>query len=274
MQHATETSNEPRWLQRLTRVVLRHGLVRATVVFTLAVTLLSVAGSQLVISLLGHGNRSIAAVTAAVCCLLVAPLMGSVVLRLVFALERARQKLAVLATQDELTDIHNRRHFMTLVQREWARAHRYSTDAALLLIDVDHFKRVNDAHGHLCGDELLRRIAHGIADSLRQPDVLARFGGEEFVVFLPQTDPLGALDVAERIREGVQALQLPWHGVTVGVTVSIGVAPLRPDLLSLDWSLHEADTALYAAKAAGRNCVRTVPIAANSSGDTHPVSSR
>ncbi len=274
MQYATETSNEPRWLQRLTRVVLRHGLVRATVVFTLAVTLLSVGGSQLVISLLGHGNRSIAAVTAAVCCLLVAPLMGSVVLRLVFALERARQKLAVLATQDELTEINNRRHFMTLVQREWARAHRYSTDAALLLIDVDHFKRVNDAHGHLCGDELLRRIAHGIAESLRQPDVLARFGGEEFVVFLPQTDPLGALDVAERIREGVQALQLPWHGVTVGVTVSIGVAPLRPDLLSLDWSLHEADTALYAAKAAGRNCVRTVPIAANSSGDTHPVSSR
>ena len=274
MQYATETSNEPRWLQRLTRVVLRHGLVRATVVFTLAVTLLSVGGSQLVISLLGHGNRSIAAVTAAVCCLLVAPLMGSVVLRLVFALERARQKLAVLATQDELTEINNRRHFMTLVQREWARAHRYSTDAALLLIDVDHFKRVNDAHGHLCGDELLRRIAHGIAESLRQPAVLARFGGEEFVVFLPQTDPLGALDVAERIREGVQALQLPWHGVTVGVTVSIGVAPLRPDLLSLDWSLHEADTALYAAKAAGRNCVRTVPIAANSSGDTHPVSSR
>ena len=274
MLHATDPNTEPRWLQWLTRLVLRHGLVRATVVLTLAVTLLSVVGSQIFIGLIGHGNRAIAAGTAALCCLLVAPLMGSVVLRLVFALERARQKLAVLATQDELTGIHNRRHFMSLVQREWARAHRYGTDAALLLIDVDHFKRVNDAHGHLCGDELLRRIAHGIAESLRQPDVLARFGGEEFVVFLPQTDPLGALDVAERIREGVQALQLPWHGVTVGVTVSVGVAPLRPDLLSLDWSLHEADTALYAAKAAGRNCVRTVPIAANSSGDTHPVNSR
>ena len=135
MQYATETSNEPRWLQRLTRVVLRHGLVRATVVFTLAVTLLSVGGSQLVISLLGHGNRSIAAVTAAVCCLLVAPLMGSVVLRLVFALERARQKLAVLATQDELTEINNRRHFMTLVQLDsfakplsWRFANPFSID--------------------------------------------------------------------------------------------------------------------------------------------------
>jgi len=265
--------SEPLWLQGLTRLVLRHGLWRATAAFTVVITLLSVATSQLVVALLGRGNPLVAALSALVCCVVVAPLVGSVMLRLVFALEKARQKLAVLATQDELTEVCNRRHFMGVVQREWARAHRYRTDAALLLVDVDHFKRVNDAHGHLCGDELLRRIAHGIAQSLRQADVLARFGGEEFIIFLPQTDPLGALDVAERIREGVQALRLEWHGVTIGVTVSVGVAPLRPDLLSLDWSIHEADTALYAAKAAGRNCVRSVPITANRSGDAHPISS-
>jgi diguanylate cyclase len=267
------TQVEPSWLQWLTRLMLRQGLHRATILLTLIVTVLSVLVSQFVISLLGHGNRVLAAASAGLSCVLIAPIMGTVILRLVFALEQARQRLAVLATQDDLTGVYNRRYFVGLVQREWARAHRYSTDAALLLIDVDHFKRVNDAHGHLCGDELLRQIARAAGESLRQADVLARFGGEEFIVFLPQTDPLGALDVAERIRERVQALSPLWHGVAIKVTVSVGVAPLRPDLLSLDWTIHEADTALYAAKAAGRNCVRTVPIAANRSGDAHPVSS-
>jgi len=161
-----------------------------------------------------------------------------------------------------------------VVQREWDRARRYSTPAALLLIDADHFKRVNDTHGHLCGDELLRCIAQTVADQLRQADVLARFGGEELIVFLPHTDPLGALDVAERIRERVQGLVVPWQSVSVSTTVSIGVAPLRNELPSLDWMIHEADTALYSAKSAGRNCVRSLPFEASRSGGAFQVNSR
>jgi len=161
-----------------------------------------------------------------------------------------------------------------VVQREWDRARRYGMQAALLLIDADHFKRVNDTHGHLCGDELLRRIAQTVEQQLRQADVLARFGGEELIVFLPHTDPLGALDVAERIREKVQALSLSWQAATVGTTVSIGVAPLRAELPSLDWMIHEADTALYAAKSDGRNCVRTLPFEPSRSGGAYPVDSR
>ena len=133
----------------------------------------------------------------------------------------------------------------------------------LLLIDADGFKRINDTHGHLCGDAVLREVAKVIAGSLRHVDLLARFGGEEFIVFLPHTDSFGALDVAERIRSRVQAAQVAWQGSQIAVTVSIGVAPIRRELPTLDWMIHEADTALYAAKAAGRNCVRTLEFARN-----------
>ena len=104
-------------------------------------------------------------------------------------------------------------------------------------------------------------MAAVIGGSLRHVDLLARFGGEEFIVFLPHTDSFGALDVAERIRSRVQAAQVAWQNVQIAVTVSIGVAPIRRELPTLDWMIHEADTALYAAKAAGRNCVRTLEFA-------------
>jgi diguanylate cyclase (GGDEF)-like protein len=195
-------------------------------------------------------------------------------LRLVFDLERQRQKLAAAGTHDELTGVPSRNHFMDVAEREWKRARRYDTDAALLLIDADHFGRINDRHGRACGDELLRSMARIAAASLRQPDVLARLAGEKLIVFLPQTDPLGALDVAERIRSRVQALRVPWDGRQVGTTVSIGVAPLRDELPSFEWMIHEGETALLAAKADGRNCVRTLPFQPNRSGEAYPVNSR
>ncbi|HEY9064450.1 MAG TPA: GGDEF domain-containing protein, partial [Burkholderiaceae bacterium] len=156
-----------------------------------------------------------------------------------------------------------RRHFMATIQREWDLARRHSSIGTLLLIDADGFKAINDTHGHLCGDELLRAAAKVISGSLRHVDLLARFGGEEFIVFLPHTDSFGALDVAERIRSRVQATPIDWRGQRIAMTVSIGVAPIRRELPSLDWMIHEADTALYAAKTAGRNCVRTLEFSSN-----------
>lgn len=268
------TDPEPAWFRGASRLVLRLGPLRATLALTLVVSVLAVALAEGVIVLIGRGDPFIAAGSALLCSVVLTPLIGSFVLRLVFELDLTRQRLTVLATRDDLTGVHNRRHFMEIVQREWDRARRYEHPAAVLLIDADHFKRINDSHGHLCGDELLRCMARAVAQQLRQADVLARFGGEELIVFLPHTDPLGALDVAERIREKVQALAVPWQSGTVGTTVSIGVAPLRTELPSLDWMIHEADTALYAAKADGRNCVRTLPFEASRSGGAYPVSSR
>lgn len=261
------------WFHRLTAFTVRLGLLRATLLMTALVAVLAVAISQSVIGLFGRGDRTVALVSALLCSVLLTPLLGSFILRLVFELENVRKKLAILATHDDLTGVHNRRHFMEVVQREWDRAKRYSTPSALLLIDADHFKRVNDAHGHLCGDELLKAIATTVKSSLRQADVLARFGGEELIVFLPHTDPLGALDVAERIREKVQALKVSWKDTTVvATTVSIGMAPMRAELPSLDWMIHEADTALYSAKSAGRNCVRTLPFEASRRGGAFEAS--
>lgn len=265
MPFSTDLNFQPAWLRLLRRLVLESGLARSTVLVTLLVSVIAVALSHVVISMLGQGDRWIATGSTLFCTLLVTPPLCYAALRLVFSLEQARRQLDILATRDELTGLHNRRHFMNVVEAEWDRARRYGNTAALLLIDVDHFKLVNDTHGHLCGDELLRRIAAAAAEMLRQPDVLARFGGEEFVVFLPHTDILGAIDVAERIRERVKALSVEWAGCQVTTSVSIGVAPLRLEMPSLDWLLHEADTALYAAKGDGRNCVRSLPLAASRS---------
>ena len=260
MPSSADMKFEPAWLRRLGGAVLKQGLLRSTLVITLLVCLTGSALAQLVISLLGQGNRWIAGGTTLLCTLLVTPLVAFGFLRLVFALEQARRQLDVLATTDDLTGLHNRRHFMSVIEAEWDRAKRYGSTASLLLIDVDHFKLVNDTHGHLCGDELLRRIAAATAELLRQPDVLARFGGEEFMVFLPHTDTLGAVDVAERIRERIKAMVLDWQGRQVTASVSIGVAPMRTEMPSLDFLLHEADTALYTAKADGRDRVRAIPL--------------
>jgi len=259
------------WLKRH---LLRLGLWRATALLSLGVSLLVILLAQGVISALGRGDRFVALVSASVLSLLLVPALAVTLLHLLLDLERARQRIGLLATLDELTGVPSRRHFMAVAQREWERARRYGNDAALLLVNADHFKRINDEHGQLCGDELLRQIAHTAAASLRQPDLLARFDGEELAVFLPQTDPLGALDVAERIRTQVQALRISWQGIEVGTTVSIGVAPLRAELPTLDWMIHEAGTALCAAKSDGRNCVRTLPVQPRRSGEAYPVSSR
>jgi diguanylate cyclase len=256
------------------RRLLRLGLWRATALLSAGVCVLAILLAQWVISALGRGDRLVALVSAGLLSLLLASMLVAPLLRLVFELEQARRRIDVLATHDELTGLPNRRHFMAVAQREWERARRYDNDAALLIIDADHFERVNDEHGQLCGDELLRRIAHAAAASLRQPDVAARFDGEALAIFLPQTDPLGALDVAERIRTQVQALRVSWQGAEVGTTVSIGVAPLRTELPTLDWMIHEAGTALCAAKSDGRNCVRTLPFQPRRSGEAYPVNSR
>jgi diguanylate cyclase (GGDEF)-like protein len=185
-----------------------------------------------------------------------------------------RARLAVLATQDALTGVHNRRYFFEIAEREWQRCKRYGEDAALLLIDADNFKSINDLHGHLCGDKLLVAIARAVRATLRSTDLMARFGGEELVILLPHTDPLGALDVAERIRERVAGGRLDWHGEKVGITVSVGVASYGGDDRTLDALVHDADLALYAAKKAGRNCVRAAPIRPRRSGEAHRETSK
>ncbi len=162
--------------------------------------------------------------------------------------------------RDALTGAYTQLHFVAAADREWSRIRRHGEDAALLMIDVDHFRRLNDDHGMPCGDAMLVEITRQAASTLRPYDLLARFGGGVLVVYLPHTDPLGALDVAERIRDRVAGLHLNWQGKKVKATVSVGAAGIGVAHAALDAVIADAGAALREAKAAGRNCVRAAPI--------------
>lgn len=162
--------------------------------------------------------------------------------------------------RDALTGAYTQQHFVAAADREWSRIRRHGEDAALLMIDVDHFKRLNDEHGTACGDAMLVEITRLASTTLRPYDLLARFSGGVLVVYLPHTDPLGALDVAERIRERVAGLSLVWQGTRVKATISVGVAGIGVSHAGLDSVIADAGTALREAKGAGRNCVRAAPI--------------
>lgn len=166
------------------------------------------------------------------------------------------RKLEVLARRDHLTSVANRRHFFELSEAEVARARRYGTALSLVMFDLDHFKRINDQFGHSAGDRVLINFCNGAALLLRETDVLARLGGEEFAALLPGTDLDGAVQLAERLR-GHTEQEMVEEGVNrIRYTVSAGVAILTLDDASIEAVLGRADDALYAAKAAGRNCTR------------------
>lgn len=170
------------------------------------------------------------------------------------------------ANQDSLTDIANRRRFDLALSAEWRRAMRDESPLSLLMVDVDFFKQYNDRHGHLAGDDCLRRVAGAMAQVLTRPgDLLARYGGEEFAVILPGTDLEGARLMGERLRATVADMNISHAGKDDAkrVTISVGCANTWPGQTQ-DYQrfLQAADDQLYIAKNAGRNCVRAEILAA------------
>ncbi len=166
------------------------------------------------------------------------------------------QQLAAAARTDPKTGLLNATAWQREADAEVAQAVRSSTPLALLLVDVDHFKRVNDSHGHLIGDEVLRALAAVLRQQVRESDVVGRFGGEEFTVLLPRTDGAGACGIAERLRTSAGRLSVAAGDARISVTVSIGVAVLGQHGSDLFELLAAADVALYRAKDLGRDQVR------------------
>ena len=163
-------------------------------------------------------------------------------------------RLRQLATTDPLTGALNRRSFLAKAEPEIKRAARHKRPLTALMLDIDHFKQVNDKHGHGGGDEALKRTVAAIQKELRSLDALGRYGGEEFAVLLPETNMDGAMAIAERIRHAIEALILEWEEKTFRITISIGAAKFV-DGATIDDTLNAADRALYAAKTGGRNRV-------------------
>lgn len=171
-------------------------------------------------------------------------------------LKRSNELLLELSNTDHLTGLFNRRFLMESLDKEVQRARRKDGQVALLLLDIDHFKRVNDTHGHLQGDVVLQKVAIHIQKELRSYDVAARYGGEEFVAVLPDTSLKEAYNVADRIRLSVQGMRFAGSLSAEQVTVSLGIAIFpSPFFDDIDGLLRAADEALYKAKEGGRNRV-------------------
>ncbi len=168
------------------------------------------------------------------------------------------RELERLAATDPLTGVYNRRYFMEFAAKEFLRSQRYSHVFCVIQMDIDHFKKINDTHGHTVGDEVLKAFTANCLEALRECDVLGRMGGEEFSIILPETEMAGTLIVAERFRQAIADLKLYVDDQIVHFTVSIGVTKLRQDDSGIEAVLRRADEALYLAKNGGRDKVFSV----------------
>jgi len=171
--------------------------------------------------------------------------------------KRLQSHLESMANTDSLTGLHNRQSFMHRAEKEFNRARRYARPLSAVMIDVDHFKNINDAHGHAVGDEVLRQVSAICQYSLRGSDLLGRIGGEEFVLLLPDTPLANAMFVAERMREQLAKTPIQLEGLIIPITASFGVASVAENDINFDSVLERADSAMYNAKHDGRNRVKS-----------------
>lgn len=167
--------------------------------------------------------------------------------------KKTEEELLRLAATDPLTGAYNRREFSLMVEREALRSHRYNHALSLIMFDLDLFKKLNDSYGHTAGDKALQRFTTLCTNTLRNVDIFGRWGGEEFVALLPETDIEGASIIAERLRKIVGESVLTYNEHKISFTVSIGIAQFKDGETTIEGPLSRADSAVYDAKKAGRN---------------------
>ena len=168
-----------------------------------------------------------------------------------------QKRLQLLASNDELTGLHNRRYILERIEEKLPEIRRHQLNFCVMMMDVDHFKNVNDEFGHAAGDDVLRTTANILTRELRQGDIVARYGGEEFLMLLPMTELVSAEALVERLREAIEKQTYTFEGTLISVTASFGITQhLLED--TADKMIDRADKALYQAKLAGRNCVKVI----------------
>jgi len=173
-------------------------------------------------------------------------------------LRTAKDHAETLARTDFLTGMNNRRSFYQLCETPFRLARRYGQELAVIMLDIDRFKKINDAHGHAIGDEVLKNLSRIVTATCRDSDIAGRVGGEEFAILLPQTSAKSAHELAERLREEMEKSAVHLNQADIKWTSSFGVAQMGPTTESLEALVATADGALYEAKRRGRNCVFVV----------------
>jgi len=185
-------------------------------------------------------------------------LSGRMLARIIkYAIKRKKmdEKLETLALTDPLTGLYNRRYFFERGWNEYVRARRYQHHLAVIMLDLDFFKQINDKYGHACGDMVLMRVAKLFSQTLRDVDLVARFGGEEFIILIPETDKVGVDFVAQRIRQEIYDTPMEHNGKNFNITASLGIALIEDVVGDFETMINQADIALYYAKENGRNRV-------------------
>lgn len=201
-------------------------------------------------------TSSLTVIIACIPFLVIHPLaVGAITHGFATRLQEQKSNLKLLSRTDGLTELYNRRYWQLRAAEEFERSQRNGRPSVLIMLDIDYFKRVNDQHGHLVGDDVLRALSHILSTHLRNIDLLGRYGGEEFAVVLPDMDITAGKQVAERLRTSV-ANTLLGEKLPLKCTISLGIAELTGDMKSFDEWVNAADQALYNAKAEGRNCTR------------------
>ena len=256
-QYAAEAPGLSRRVRELSRWVGQVGALRVTLLLTAFTSFASLVTTWGFLYLSGHPSMGNAWWISMLVPVPMTLVCGGITFYMLVALETARARVHEMAMQDPLTGLCNRRRFVIAARRELDLAARHHQPLAVLLLDVDHFKLINDEHGHQVGDRVLMEVSRRCELALRATDVLARWGGEEFIVLLPNTPVEQAQLLAERMRQAISATaQVQVRERSVRVTVSVGAAGAKSDeARSLDELVSLADAELYKAKTGGRDRV-------------------
>lgn len=235
------------------KILRRYSITSITIGMTLISILLSVAITWGINVIVYKGPLGEGLAISILAPLVIAPLMSVQMLGLLHKLDKTEQQLQVLSHTDDLTQTYNRRYFMQYLQQEFQRAQRSSATFSIAILDMDNFKEINDQWGHLAGDHVLREMTAMFRGQIRQADVFARYGGDEFIFLFPQTSRQEVQTWAERTYAAFAQKSIHLDGVEIRPLFSIGVAVFEPNVKNLDELLKRADQALYQAKHRGGN---------------------
>jgi diguanylate cyclase (GGDEF)-like protein len=235
------------------KLLIRLGLLKATLALTCLSILISVLLAGAISSLTGRKPSQVSIWIAIIVPAIIAPIYSLPFLRVLIRLDGAEHRLQELTRRDGLTGLYNRAHFIELAEREMERTLRYGEPFSIAILDIDEFKQVNDSYGHLTGDKVLQALGQVLLGNMRQTDIVARYGGDEFVALLPNTREKNVQDCVERIRKTLAGTPVVCEGGVIRITVSAGTATYSNRYTELDLILQQADNALCEAKRLGKN---------------------